>query len=291
MDLVVFTDLGLDDALALVWLIDHTEVTVAAVVAAAGNVSSQSSDRNVRVLLRAAGRRDIPVFHTRGVRQNYQSLPAVHGEDGLGDFEPPLAEPPRGGTVGKRSLSELPQQIGSATPLQVLCLSPCTALRAALGPLDSRVSRIHLMGGRIDEPGNFDGASEFNFGLAPEAATAVIDESAPRVVPLDFTRQFPLGAGSSPLLIQEPESNRELFRKLATRYRGLAELRGGTPVPHDLVAAWSLLNSDRIEWHSGRFDTADQKLRLSPEGGALIATRLSASGEKPKMASRTGTAD
>ena len=89
--IILDTDPGIDDALALFLALASPEVQLEAVTTVSGNVNVQHTTRNALALLELANRPDIPV--ARGSSQpivreaTYAAF--VHGENGLGGLELP----------------------------------------------------------------------------------------------------------------------------------------------------------------------------------------------------------
>lgn len=85
--IVVDTDTGLDDAHSLLYLLAQPDVELLGITTIYGNTPTVDSARNVRTVLRLAGREDIPVFlgETAPIAGEASIADFVHGKDGLGD--------------------------------------------------------------------------------------------------------------------------------------------------------------------------------------------------------------
>jgi inosine-uridine nucleoside N-ribohydrolase len=83
----VDTDTGLDDAHSLMYLLAQPEVRIEAITTIYGNTPVVDSARNVRTVLRLAGREDIPVHlgEAAPIEGEASIADFVHGSDGLGD--------------------------------------------------------------------------------------------------------------------------------------------------------------------------------------------------------------
>src|SRR5712691_993250 len=80
------TDPGVDDALAVLLSLASPELELVAVTTVAGNVGLEATTRNALLLLELAGRPEIPV-HPGEVPPSGPSMVTaadVHGDDGLG---------------------------------------------------------------------------------------------------------------------------------------------------------------------------------------------------------------
>ena len=192
--IIIDTDPGQDDAVALLLALASPELDVLGVTAVAGNVPLSYTSRNARVIVELAGRPDVPVF-SGAIRPMVRPLVTaehVHGKTGLDG--PSLPDP----TIALqdedavdfiiRTLRERPA--GSVT----LCpLGPLTNIALALiraPDIAPRIAEIVLMGGAYFEGGNITPSAEFNIYVDPHAAEVVFKSGAPIVMmPLDVTHQ------------------------------------------------------------------------------------------------------
>jgi purine nucleosidase len=172
--LLIDTDPGVDDALAI--LMAHQHAQVEGLCIAAGNVGLAHTTRNALKLVETIGA-DIPVY---AGCPSPLVLPApgagfVHGEDGFGDtayFTPSrAAESEHAAAAIVRMGREHPGE------LTLVALAPLTNLALALRldpDLPSRFARLVVMGGAVSGRGNIHLAPvEFNIGFDPEAAHVV----------------------------------------------------------------------------------------------------------------------
>lgn len=84
---LVDTDTGLDDAHSLMYLLAQPDVEIEAITTIYGNTPVEDSARNVRTVLRLAGREDIPLHlgEAAPIEGAASIADFVHGTDGLGD--------------------------------------------------------------------------------------------------------------------------------------------------------------------------------------------------------------
>jgi len=84
---IVDTDTGVDDALALMLLAADPEVEILAAISVFGNCESERAADNARYVLDTCGRHDVPVYRgaSAPLHQPLQLNPGVHGEDGFGN--------------------------------------------------------------------------------------------------------------------------------------------------------------------------------------------------------------
>jgi len=176
--LVIDTDPGVDDALAILMAHAAPNAQVLALTIAAGNVGLAQTTRNALKLLELIGA-DTPVFP--GAAAPLVAVPEdaafVHGIDGFGDvgYEAPTRRPET-----EHAASAL-VRLARAHPgaLTFVMLGPLTnlALALALEPaLPTLVKRLVVMGGAVTGRGNLPMPRltvEFNIGFDPEAARVV----------------------------------------------------------------------------------------------------------------------
>jgi inosine-uridine nucleoside N-ribohydrolase len=208
MRLVVDTDTGIDDALALVLLASRPDVEIVAVTATHGNCTTEQSTANAGRVLAACGLGHVPVSGGLSVPLSGELSVAavVHGGDGLGDCgeAPPPAPPaPPGATAVDVLLRLADERPGE---LDLLALGPVTNLGAAvrIAPevLDAFAS-VTVMGGtgpRLDpgEPDPTLGVGDPNVYHDAEAARLVMSAPARRtLVGVDVT--MGVAAGSTHL--------------------------------------------------------------------------------------------
>jgi purine nucleosidase len=211
-------DPGVDDALALAYLLASPEIELVGIGSVHGNVSADEGARNALDLLGLAGRSDVPVAVGAAdpLSGGYAGgVPHIHGSVGIGNVELPRSsqEPVTG------SAAELLVRLAWEHPgLHVVTIGPltnvATALRLDPGLVD-RVSQVTAMGGAALVPGNISAVAEANIANDPEAAAAVL--AAPwdvTLVPLDVTMEAVL-----------EESDRErLATSESTTARTLADI-------------------------------------------------------------------
>lgn len=175
--LLIDTDPGVDDALAI--LMAHAHADVLGLSIAAGNVGLAHTTRNARTLVDLLGAAT-PVFAGCPmplVRLPEEDAAFVHGMDGLGDVgfpEPKVAAADEHAALAiLRMTREYPGEI------TLVALAPLTNLALALRldpSLPQRVKRLVVMGGAVTGRGNTRRVpAEFNVGFDPEAAHIVFE--------------------------------------------------------------------------------------------------------------------
>lgn len=185
-------DTGIDDSMALTYLLASPEIQLLGVGTVSGNTNSAQAARNTLSLLQLGGRGDVPVAVGAADPQvgTYSgAVPHIHGHNGIGDITVPDAERPA--TVG--DAADLLIQLAADHPgeLRVLTTGPLTNIAEALRReprLPSLVKDITIMGGAAHVSGNVSPVAEANVFNDPEAAAEVFAAAWDiTLVPLDVT--------------------------------------------------------------------------------------------------------
>ena len=185
LKLLIDTDPGVDDALAI--LMAHRHADVLGLSVAAGNVGLQHTVANALKLVDTIGAAT-PVFAgcaTPLVRAA-EDAAFVHGLDGLGDtaYVPSARRAER--EHAAQAILRLSHEY--AGQLVFVAMAPLTnlALALRLDPgLPQRVARLVIMGGAVTGRGNTSASAEFNVGFDPEAAHIVFS-AWPRIELIDW---------------------------------------------------------------------------------------------------------
>lgn len=174
--LLIDTDPGVDDALALLMAFDDPHHEIVGLTIAAGNVGLRHTVANALKLCEVAGRDDIPVFAGCAAPLLHPSPDAgyVHGQDGFGDVGYEAARRAPEAEHAAQALLRLSHE--HAGRLLLVALGPLTNVAVALKldpTLPERIARLVVMGGAVTGHGNITPAAEFNVYFDPEAAHIV----------------------------------------------------------------------------------------------------------------------
>lgn len=173
--LLIDTDPGVDDALALLMAFNDPRFEVVGLTIAAGNVGLGHTVANALKLCEVCGV-DAPVFAGADAPLVFPARDAayVHGRDGFGDTG--YARAGRAAEAEHAALAILRLSHEHADKLLLVALGPLTNLALALKldpTLPSRVARCVVMGAAVTAHGNITPAAEFNIAFDPEAAHIV----------------------------------------------------------------------------------------------------------------------
>jgi inosine-uridine nucleoside N-ribohydrolase len=184
--MIIDTDPGHDDAMALMLACKSTAFDILAVTTVCGNSTIENTTRNARFILDFLEQKRIPVYS--GAEQPLQRpliQAVVHGKSGLDGIdltnESELTE-----DAVDRILSLVK---ASPNEVTIVTLGPLTNIAQAIqkDPETMRLAKeIVSMGGAIDVAGNKNRVAEFNIFVDPEAADIVMRFPIKKtLIPLD----------------------------------------------------------------------------------------------------------
>ena len=249
--IIIDTDPGIDDALAIFLALRSPELKVEAITPVAGNVPLDLTLPNALRLVEIAGRTDVPVAAgaSHPLVRRLVTAGHVHGVNGLAgvEFPEPKIKPVR------ETAPELIRRIVRENPgeITIVAVGPLTNVALALRAdpeLAGMIPAIVIMGGSLSG-GNITPAAEFNLYVDPEAARIVFDANIPlTMVGLDVTRKClvneqhikQLEAANNPV----SQAAGKIMRATYERMRHGGEV---TDIAlHDALAVASLIDHDVI---------------------------------------------
>ncbi len=247
---LIDTDPGVDDAVAIALALASPEFDVVAVVAVAGNVPLDKTALNARRVVALSGRPDVVVAAgcAEPLSPPVVEDSVVHGHDGLGDLdwdEPDVALDPRDGV-------EVIADTIRDGPLTIVAIGPLTNLAVLVQRypgIDEGVDHLVIMGGASFE-GNVTAAAEFNIWADPEAARVVFAADWPiTLMPLDLTHQAYL---TDEDLDYFDSLGTEMGRRLAAMLEPYAQFHdrwygNRDIIMHDAMAVYELIDEQAID--------------------------------------------
>ena len=192
--IIIDTDPGQDDALAILLALGSPELDVLGITCIAGNVPLPLTIRNAQLVCELAGRRDIKIFAGCGrpMVRDLVTAEAVHGQTGL---DGPDWDEPTMGVQDMHAVDWLVEVLMAADDGEVtLCpVGPITNVAMAMvrePRIIPKIAEIVTMGGGFFVGGNTTPVAEFNVYVDPHAADVMYRSGVPIVtMPLDVTHK------------------------------------------------------------------------------------------------------
>jgi purine nucleosidase len=272
--LIIDTDPGIDDALALCFAVAAPDVHLEAVTTVSGNVAVEKTTRNALALLELAGRSEIPVARgaDRPLLRDTVHAAHVHGENGLGNVV--LPEPQRDPVTLHAVETIIQTVLGAPGEVTLVTLGPLSnlALAVRLEPrIAEAVCEVVIMGGALRVPGNVSPAAEFNIYADPHAAQIVFSAGWPvRLVSLDVTQQTVMTREHFVTLAATGHPVTRAIQAMTDYYYDefAAPLGIDALAMHDPLCLAAALHPDLIEW---RRAFVEVELTSGLTAGATVA--------------------
>lgn len=312
--LVLDVDTGIDDSLALLYLLASPEAEILAITCTAGNVPARQVATNNLAWLELCGAPEIEVAlgSEVPVLAPLMTTEETHGDQGIGWAH--LPEPSR--AVSPRHATDVWSDVARAHPGEVVGLvtGPLTNLALAVRrdpELPRLLRRLVVMGGAFQHQGNTTPTTEWNIAVDPDAAKIVFDafsglpaERRPLVCALDVTETIEMypehvariaaAAGSEPVEVISPDdapgtrsqASNPVVRHLSDAVRFYMEFhrahdQGFLAHMHDPFAAAVALHPDIAEV---RHATVDVELAGTLTRGQTVADWRGMWGREPNAA-------
>lgn len=282
LPIIIDSDPGLDDALAIGLAVARPELDLLAVTTVGGNADVRHCTTNALRLLDLYGAGDVPVAEgaATAIFGDVVRATEIHGEAGIGKTVLP---PSKAAATSENAVDLIARILREhPEPVTLVPIGPLTniALLLRLHPeLKDRIAHLSIMGGSIGD-GNATVSAEFNIYADPEAAAIVFESGIPiTMMGLDVTHMA---------VLYKPASER--LRGLGTRSAAIGrelldfalDREGqwyGTPrmSVHDAVAVAHLAIPDLV-------DVADYNVRVDtghgPARGRTVCDGLARRAER-----------
>jgi len=276
--IIIDTDPGIDDAMAIVYALASPELDVIGLTTVFGNAHVETCTNNALRILDIAGRPDIPVAQGAGrpLASVYRG-PAthVHGVNGLADV--PLPDASRSALALDAAHFIIEQVMAAPGEITLVPIGPLTniALAMLLRPdLPQHLAGMVIMGGAAFVPGNSSPAAEANIFNDPEAADIVFGADCPIVMcGLDVTEATIMSSAQIDSLGASSNARAQMAAAILPYYRDFHVSHGGPDGihVHDSTCISYLLAPQHYKsvQHPIRVDTGSSVSR----GKTLAATR------------------
>ncbi|TLG76527.1 ribonucleoside hydrolase RihC [Culicoidibacter larvae] len=266
--IIIDTDPGIDDAVAIAAAIFDEQLDVRLITTVAGNVNVEKTTDNALKLMEFFNQ-SIPVAKGCGqpLLKELEDASEIHGESGMAGYDfPKVTTAPlsmHAVEAMRQTLSEADEPI---TLVPIAALTNIALLFSMYPECKSKIKRIVMMGGSLSR-GNTTTIAEFNTYVDPHAAAIVFQSGVPIVmVGLDVT---------STALITKPEieaiksmnKTGKMIYSLFQHYRG-GSLKSGGLKMHDLCAIAFLV---KPELFTTQETYVEIEYNNGPASGATIA--------------------
>jgi len=259
--LIILSDYGLDDAVALVYLLKNNKWEKIDIVSIAGNVTAIQSFDNVQKLLanylqvvedknqtkvelnRQKLQKEkltqmITIVDTTDINQPFAQLPSIHGYDGMGDLYIKSTS-----KCKVQKWDEWMGQLDINAKYTIVSLGPATLVKPLISKLTNpKNSKLLLMGHCINAVPNYEG-QEFNYKLDEDAFEWCIANTDCVVATLDTCRDEYFNLAKARV-----KSNCEIFDKFVNKAIELAVKRhADNCFIYDYIAVRYLIDKKNFE--------------------------------------------
>ncbi|XP_043097487.1 probable uridine nucleosidase 2 [Puntigrus tetrazona] len=260
--LIIDTDCGIDDALAIVVALAAPGVKVLGITCCFGNTDVDHVCQNVTRVLTVCQQTKIPVFKgsagpllgpVAGFKDHF-------GTDGLGDVLE-SSETWKGQIQKEHAVHALIRLVNeNQGEVSLIALGPLTnlALAVRLDPtFPQKLKDLYIMGGNMEGKGNLTPSAEFNFSMDAESAYVVLEEytCSTHIATWEFTCRNKLSWESFDELVNQDTSAARFMKKITSKCWAYSKeprtinkdlLFGHGFVPYDAFAVAACVDSSVI---------------------------------------------
>lgn len=241
--IIIDTDPGHDDALALLLIFLSNLFDIKAVTTVAGNASIDKVSRNAQAILDLI-KAKVPIYsgETKPIKRDLITA-VVHGDSGLSGFDTSCTNFQLTGNAPNKIVEIVNANIDEIT---ILALGPLSNLARAFQidtNLPNKIKSLVIMGGAIDVAGNKNRVAEFNFFVDPEAAEQVLKTKVKKIlIPLDACEKILLKIADFQKI--KNKKLREILLPMMEHFlQGLKNDENARGIlVYDVLAAYYLLN-------------------------------------------------
>lgn len=220
--IIIDTDPGIDDAMAIVFLSKIKEIEIEGITTVDGNVNLEHTTENACFIRELINRKDIKIYkgESHPIYIQTEDGGDVHGKNGLGgcDYKPQELS-----VENKTAVDFLIHSVkNNPKEITILTLGPLTNIAKAVQK-DSKfvenVKELVIMGG-AENGGNFTPEAEFNFAHDPHAADIVLKAGFKSIVMigLDVTRKVVSSPNERELMKQIPTDEAQFIYNITRSY-------------------------------------------------------------------------
>ncbi|KZE81945.1 hypothetical protein AV654_09745 [Paenibacillus elgii] len=183
--LIIDTDTGSDDAVAIIMALKSADVKVEAITTVCGNVPLELATKNALMTIEVANGQKPPLYvgAAKPLMRDLVTAVNVHGEDGMGDCD--LIHPtllPESKHAVDAILDIVEQNPGE---IEIITIGPVTNIALAILKAPEtmkKVKHIYTMGTSGFGPGNTTPVAEFNVYVDAEAYRIMLNSGIPMTI-------------------------------------------------------------------------------------------------------------
>lgn len=183
--LIIDTDCGSDDAVAIIMALKCKEVCVSAITTVCGNVPLEQATLNTLMTLEICNKQQIPVYQgaRKPMHRDLVTATNVHGQDGMGDSNliSPTISP-----QNEHAVDAIIQLVKSfPNEIEIVSIGPVTNIALAILKEPSvmeQVKHIYTMGTAGFGHGNTTPVAEFNVYVDAEAYNVMLNSKIPLTI-------------------------------------------------------------------------------------------------------------
>ncbi|WP_085477396.1 nucleoside hydrolase [Rathayibacter oskolensis] len=215
-------DTGIDDSLALAYLLRSPRAELVGISTVSGNTDARQAAVNSLGLLALAGRTEVPVAvgaHHFLEEEYAGGSPHVHGDNGIGGVDLPS-----GGEPVDEDPADLLLRLARLHEgeLRLVAIGPLTNVALALRRHPELTTLLHsvtVMGGAALAPGNVSAVAEANIWHDPAAAAEVVAADWDlTLVPLDVTMRHLMTEENRAVLLESGDALAEAIGRALDYY-------------------------------------------------------------------------
>lgn len=240
-NLIIDTDPGVDDALAICYLISK-DLPILAISTVYGNSTLENCTINASKILNWNNKNSIPLYvgSPRPIKGKIISANS-QGNNGLWRDEDAQLK------FKSSSFSDLLDLIRSQKEkIDILAIGPLTNIAKIISSdnfVRNRINNVVIMAGSIGEPGNTSKGGEFNAANDPVALKQVLECKLKTIlIPANVCRKYPLSLSD----VKDIAKSKEMTKAISMYeyyYRNNSNFGGyNGMIAYDLIAALYILN-------------------------------------------------
>jgi purine nucleosidase len=280
--IIIDTDPGQDDAMAIMLAAKSGRFNILAVTTVCGNSTIENTTRNARFVLQTLEQEDILVYSgsKKPLKRNLIQA-VVHGKSGLEGIDP-INKAKLTNNAVKKIISLVQENPNEIT---MITLGPLTNIAKAIQKnpeIVKQVKEIVIMGGAINVPGNKNKVAEFNMFVDPDAAKIVFEFPVKKtLIPLDACNNVQLTLSDFKTI--KNTKLREVLIKMVKPYiRNLAKDVGvKAALMYDPLTVFYLLNKNACKSYN---DNVQVEIKGEiTRGMTVVDKRIVTDRAKPNM--------